>query len=186
MDPVSGQCNCDSGFVNKISNEKKVKNISIMVNLRIFSSKIQTVRILEEISQHVLGVENWPEKRNFEFFAHAIFKKLLKRNSFRYQTEKNEIFGKKYLFIQNQGNFQKHGKRLFFKNLNFTNFFLEINSEINKFSILWLRGQEEKLGYLCLKSFWNIFLDRYPKYLPSCILLGDQFGHCTVRHLVLL
>ena len=24
MDPVSGQCNCDSGFVNKISNEKKV------------------------------------------------------------------------------------------------------------------------------------------------------------------
>ena len=25
MDPVSGQCNCDSGFVNKISNEKKVR-----------------------------------------------------------------------------------------------------------------------------------------------------------------
>ena len=49
-----------------------------MVDLRIFSSKIQTVRILGEISQHVLGVENWPEKRNLEFFAHAIFRKLLK------------------------------------------------------------------------------------------------------------
>ena len=124
MDPVSGQCNCDSGFVNKISNEKKVKNISIMVNLRIFSSKIQTVRILEEISQHVLGVKNWPEK-------------IAKRNSkfkSRISTQKIGNFEKNY-FVIKISIFRLWAKAFGKKNFRNSLFFdlLGIRSEINQY-----------------------------------------------------